>query len=250
MHAAFKLLRAVLHLLCGYWIIRTQFSRIKQSQREAHVQRWSAQLMGILGVHLQLEGTPITSGLLVANHVSWLDNLAIHAVHFCRFVAKSDIKSWPVIGYLTEQSGMLFVERTSRKDAHRVVQMVAKRLVEGDCVAVFPEGTTGDGAALLPFHANMIQSAIDADSFVQAVAIKFVNSKTSLPSAAPLYVGEGTLLASVWRVLGAAGCGGVTAVLRFGVPCKAAGRDRRTFAADLRSSIQHDLATDLVVPIE
>jgi 1-acyl-sn-glycerol-3-phosphate acyltransferase len=239
MGAAFKLLRAVLHLLRGYWIIRSQFKHIAQNQREAHVQRWSAQLVGILGVQLQVEGTPISSGLLVANHVSWLDNLAVHAAHFCRFVAKSDIKSWPVIGYLTEQSGMLFVERTSRKDAHRVVQMVAKRLVEGDCVAVFPEGTTGDGKALLPFHANMIQSAIDADSLVQTVAIRFIDTASGQPSHAPLFVGDDTLLRSVWRVLRSSS---ITAVLHFGESQLAEGRDRRAFAADLRSAIQHDLA--------
>lgn len=234
MKAAFKLLQALLHLLRGYWIIRTHFSRISQLEREAHVKQWSAQLLAILGVQLRVTGTPISSGLLVANHLSWLDNLAIHAAHFCRFVAKSDIKAWPVIGYLTDQSGMLFVERTSRRDSHRVVQTVAKRLLAGDCVAVFPEGTTGNGVELLPFHANMIQSAIDADAPVQTVAIRFVDTATGAPSQAPLYVGDDTLLASVWRVLGS---GSVTAVLHFGEPQLARGLDRRGFAADLRAQI-------------
>jgi 1-acyl-sn-glycerol-3-phosphate acyltransferase len=237
MRAFFKLLRAVLHLLRGYWIIRTRFSRISQPDREAHVQRWSAQLIALLGVQLRVIGTPMSSGLLVANHLSWLDNLAIHAAHFCRFVAKSDIKGWPVIGYLTDQSGMLFVERTSRRDSHRVVQTVAKRLMVGDCVAVFPEGTTGNGRELLPFHANMIQSAIDADAPVQTVTIRFLDPEGRV-SRAPLYVGDDTLLSSVWRVLGS---GGVTAVLQFGEIEKANGRDRRAFAADLRTTISQVL---------
>ena len=238
MKASFKLVRAVLHLLQGYWIIRTQFSRITQQAREEHVKQWSAQLLTLLGVQLRVIGTPISSGLLVANHLSWLDNLAIHAAHFCRFVAKSDIKAWPVIGYLTDQSGMLFVERTSRRDSHRVVQTVAKRLEEGDCVAVFPEGTTGNGVELLPFHANMIQSAIDANSPVQTIAIRFMDTATGQPSYAPLYVGDDTLLASVWRVLGS---GGVTVVIHFGESQLARGRDRRGFAADLREKIQQVL---------
>jgi 1-acyl-sn-glycerol-3-phosphate acyltransferase len=236
-----RLLRSVFHLLRGYWIIRTQFSRISQSEREAHVQRWSGQLLTLLGVELRVIGSPISSGLLVANHLSWLDNLAIHAAHFCRFVAKSDIKSWPVIGYLTDQSGMLFVERTSRRDSHRVVQAVAQRLLAGDCVAVFPEGTTGNGLELLPFHANMIQSAIDADAPVQTVTIRFLDPEGCV-SRAPLYEGDDTLLSSVWRVLGS---GGITAVLHFGEIEKANGRDRRAFAAHLRTTIEQVLVAPM-----
>jgi 1-acyl-sn-glycerol-3-phosphate acyltransferase len=206
------------------------------------VQRWSAQLLALLGVQLRVMGTPISSGLVVANHLSWLDILAIHSAHFCRFVAKSDIKGWPVIGYLTDQSGMLFVERTSRRDSHRVVQAVATRLTAGDCVAVFPEGTTGDGRELLPFHANMIQSAIDADSPVQTVAIRFIDSATGNASRAPLYEGDDTLLSSVWRVLGSSS---VTVVIQFGQPELAAGRDRRAFATDLRTIIAQDLSLPL-----
>jgi 1-acyl-sn-glycerol-3-phosphate acyltransferase len=239
MRSAFQLLRAMLHLLRGYWMIRTQFAHITQAQREAHVQQWSAQLVALLGVQVHVVGTPIAHGLLVANHLSWLDNLAIHTAHYCRFVAKLDIKKWPIIGYLTDQSGMLFVERSKRRDAHRVVQTVAQRLLAGDCVAVFPEGTTGNGVTLLPFHANMIQSAIDADSFVQTIAIRFIDRTTGQPSAAPLYVGNDTLLASVWRVLSA---GGVIAELHFGLPEKATGRDRRVLAADLRTQIQANLS--------
>lgn len=240
MVAVFKFLRALLHLLRGYWIIRTQFSRITQQAREAHVKQWSAQLIALLGVQVRVIGTPISSGLLVANHMSWLDNLAIHAAHFCRFIAKSDIKNWPVIGYLTDQSGMLFVERTSRRDSHRVVQTVAKRLAAGDCVAVFPEGTTGNGLELLPFHANMIQSAIDANSPVQTVAIRFIDTASGARSQAPLYLGEDTLLSSVWRVLSS---GGVTVVIHFGEVQLANGRDRRVFATELRHQIQTTLSS-------
>lgn len=234
MKAAFKLFRAVLHLLRGYWIIKTQFSKISPKQRAGHVQQWSAQIIAVLGIELRVIGTPIQKGLLVANHISWLDNVAIHAAHFCRFVAKSDIKSWPVIGYLTDQSGMLFVERTSRRDSHRVVQTVAEQLRKGDCVAVFPEGTTGEGRALLPFHANMIQSAIDADSQIQPIAIRFTDTASGEQSFAPCFVGEDTLFQSVWRTLNAKS---ITVILQFGESQSAESRDRRTWANDLRIRI-------------
>ena len=234
MKAAFKLVRAVLHLLRGYWIIKTQFANLSQKERESHVQQWSAQLIAVLGIKLRIIGTPIQSGLFVANHISWLDNVAIHAAHFCRFVAKSDIKSWPVIGYLTDQSGMLFVERTSRKDSHRVVQIVAERLRKGDCVAVFPEGTTGEGRELLPFHANMLQSAIDAGAQVQPIAIRFTDTESGDQSFAPCFVGNDTLFQSVWRTLNAKS---ITVTLQFGAAQTTESRDRRTWANDLRTSI-------------
>jgi 1-acyl-sn-glycerol-3-phosphate acyltransferase len=237
--AAFRLFRAVLHLLRGYWIIKTQFAKILPKQRADHVQQWSAQLLAVLGIQLRVVGMPIQNGLLVANHISWLDNVAIHAAHFCRFVAKSDIKSWPVIGYLTDQSGMLFVERTSRRDSHRVVQTVAERLRQGDCVAVFPEGTTGEGRVLLPFHANMIQSAIDADAAVQPTSIRYSNTANGEQSFAPCFVGDDTLFGSVWRTLNA---DSITVTLQFGISQTSDARDRRTWAHDLRASI-HTMLT-------
>jgi 1-acyl-sn-glycerol-3-phosphate acyltransferase len=238
--AAFRLLRAVLHLLRGYWIIRTQFGSITQKQRETHVQQWSAQLLAVLGIQLKVVGSPIQNGLLVANHISWLDNVAVHAAHFCRFVAKSDIKDWPVIGYLTDQSGMLFVERTSRRDSHRVVQTVAQQLRAGDCVAVFPEGTTSDGSALLPFHANMIQSAIDANSHIQPLAIRYLDSASGQQSFAPCFVGDDTLFRSVWRTLNA---DSITVSVQFDTPQTTDSRDRRAWAQDLRVSIHTMLGT-------
>jgi len=234
MKAAFRFARAVLHLLLGLWIVKTKFAKASQKQRAEQVQQWSAQLLSILGLQLRVIGEPIASGMIVANHISWLDNVAIHSAHFCRFIAKSDIKNWPLIGYLTGQTGMLFIERTSRRDAHRVVEAVAARLLAGDCVAVFPEGTTGEGRELLPFHANMIQSAIDANSKVQPVAIRYIDSASGEQSFAPSFIGEDTLLQSVWNTLRAKP---MTAVLVFGQPEWAAGRDRRTWAHQLRTSI-------------
>ncbi len=234
MRAAYRLACAVLHLLRGYWIIKTQFAKISQKKRADHVQQWSAQLLSILGVQLRVIGKPIASGMIVANHISWLDNVAIHAAHFCRFIAKSDIKNWPLIGYLTDQTGMIFIERTSRRDAHRVVEAIAARLQVGDCVAVFPEGTTGEGRELLPFHANMIQSAIDANSKVQTVAIRYIDSACGEQSFAPCFVGDDTLFQSVWRTLNAKS---ITVTLQFGAAQTTESRDRRTWTNDLRTSI-------------
>jgi 1-acyl-sn-glycerol-3-phosphate acyltransferase len=92
--------------------------------------------------------------LLVSNHVSWLDILVINAVRPARFVSKADVRHWPLVGELITAAGTLYIEREKRRDAMRVVHRMADSLREGDVVAVFPEGTTGSGLDVLPFHAN------------------------------------------------------------------------------------------------
>ena len=116
-----------------------------------------------VGLQLQVTGVQPRPGatLLVANHISWLDIAAIHAaVPHARFVSKADVLQWPLLGWLIRNAGTLFIERERKRDALRVVHAMAEALQSGQTVAVFPEGTTGDGATLLPFHANLLQSAI------------------------------------------------------------------------------------------
>ena len=112
--------------------------------------------------------------LVTANHVSWLDIAAVHAVcPQARFVSKADVRHWPLLGWLIGAVGTLFIERERKRDAMRVVHQMAESLIAGDVVAVFPEGTTGDGRALLPFHANLLQAAIAAEAPVQPVALRY-----------------------------------------------------------------------------
>ncbi|MBY0466749.1 MAG: 1-acyl-sn-glycerol-3-phosphate acyltransferase [Burkholderiales bacterium] len=194
-------------------------------------------MVQIMGVELHVMGSVPRGGpmLVVSNHVSWLDILVINAVSPARFVSKSDVKHWPLLGELISAAGTLFIERDKRRDAMRVVHHMADSLREGDVVAVFPEGTTGSGQTLLPFHANLLQAAISTDSPVKPVALTYLDSATGLPSAAPVYVGDTSLLASIWRTLNATG---VQARVTFGLKELSEGRDRRTWAAHLRADIQ------------
>ncbi len=173
--------------------------------------------------------------LLAANHISWLDITALHAARYCRFVSKADVKRWPLIGTLAAGVGTLFIERESRRDAMRVVHHMTESLRAGDVLAVFPEGTTSDGVKLLPFHANLLQAAIAADAPVMPVALRFVDTATGERSAAPCYIGDDTLMGSVWRTLTAPG---ISVVITFGEPQGAEGRDRRVWATDLRDAIE------------
>jgi 1-acyl-sn-glycerol-3-phosphate acyltransferase len=144
------------------------------------------------------------------------------------------VKGWPVIGRLAAGVGTLFIERESRRDTRRIVHHMAASLAAGDVLAVFPEGTTGDGVHLLPFHGNLLQAAIAADASVQPVALTFVDERTGQSSQVPCYVGDDTLAASVWRTLATPG---IAVHVHFGEIQKAKGRDRRTWAADLHAAI-------------
>ncbi len=116
----------------------------------------------------------------------------------------------------------------------RIVRLMQEALARREVLGVFPEGTTGDGAELLPFHANLLQAAVMADAPVQPVGLRFIDRATGRPSAAALYVGDDTLVHSLWRVLCA---DGLVAIVHYGPPQHAAGRDRRAWAEDLRQAV-------------
>ncbi len=201
------------------------------------VQAWAGQALRFMGVELCIRGIPPASGplLIVANHISWLDIVVLHAARHCRFVSKDDVRGWPLVGTLATGAGTLYVKRSSSRDAMRVVHHMAQALKDGDILAVFPEGTTGDGTVLLPFHANLLQSAITAQAPVLPVALSYTEGQPQQPSRAVRYVGDDSLLGSLWRTVGAPG---LRAHVRFGEQQKADARDRRTWAHDLRSEIE------------
>jgi 1-acyl-sn-glycerol-3-phosphate acyltransferase len=231
-----RLLRAGAHILAGLFIILLHFPRLSSEQREIRVQVWSRELLACLGIRLAVRGPAALPGplLLVANHISWLDITALHAARFCRFVSKADVQAWPLIGLLASGVGTLFIQRESRRDAMRVVHHMADSLRAGDVLAVFPEGTTSDGVDLLPFHANLLQAAIAAGSPVQPVALQFIDTRSGERSLAPCYVGDDTLLGSVWRTVCAPA---ITVQIVFGEPQGAEGRERRAWAEQLRAAV-------------
>jgi 1-acyl-sn-glycerol-3-phosphate acyltransferase len=172
--------------------------------------------------------------LLVANHISWLDIVAMQAARPCRFISKSEVRHWPLVGLLAAGAGTLFIERASRRDAMRVVHQMAERLRAGDVLAVFPEGTTGDGTSVLPFHGNLLQAAISVNVPVQPVALKFTDAASGRDSLVPCYIGQDTLVHSLWRT---ARADGLQAVVLYGEVQTAQGRDRRQWAEDARAAI-------------
>ncbi|WP_236962307.1 lysophospholipid acyltransferase family protein [Hydrogenophaga sp. SL48] len=241
--ALWRLVRATGHVLHGLWVIRSEFGRLTPAQTQFMVREWTRQMLGILGVELVVQGTPPTHGplLQVANHISWLDILVMNAAQPSRFVSKADVRHWPVIRGLADAAGTLYIERESRRDAMRVVHQVAERLRTPDVISVFPEGTTGDGQTLLTFHANLLQAAIAAGAPALPVALRYADRDSGQRCDAPLYIGDTTLMQSLWATLRA---DGVQAVVRYGEPQRDQGRDRRTWAQDLRTEVARLLQPD------
>ena len=240
--ALWRLLCATGHVIGGLWTIRTTFPRLSVEQRAGRVRQWSVQMLDIMGVELVVRGTvpQVDSGaLLAANHISWLDILVMNAAQPARFVSKADVKHWPLLGSLITGAGTLYIERESRRDAMRVVHHVAERLQARDLVAIFPESTTGDGVALLPFHANLFQAAIAAEVPVLPVALSFVHADTGARHPAPTYIGDTTLIGSIWATVRATR---LQAVLVYGQAQRCEGRSRRVWAQDVRSAIAGLLA--------
>lgn len=235
--AAWRFVRGTAHVVAGLWTIRTQFAQLDTDQRSEKVRLWSMRILEILGVELIVRGavpSGLRGGLVVANHISWLDILVMNAVKPARFVSKADVKHWPLLGSLITGAGTLYIERESRRDAMRVVHQVAERLRANDLIAIFPEGTTSDGREMLPFHGNLFQAALSAQAPVLPVALAYVHARTENRHASPTYIGDATLLGSIWATLRATD---VQAVLTHGAAQEAAGRDRRTWAREVREDI-------------
>lgn len=235
LRAVGRLLVAVLHGLHGLGIVLLRFPSLDATGRQARVQWWSAKLLRVMGLRLEVDGRFRPGAkLIVANHVSWIDIMAIHAVcPEARFVSKADVQHWPLLGRLVGAGGTLYIERERRRDAMRVVHEMAAALQAGDTVAVFPEGTVSDGHALLPFHANLLQAAIATGTPVQPVAIRFSDARDRISRAAD-FSGTITIARSLLMLAGGEGL-----VVRIVVlaPQGTAHADRRALADALRVQI-------------
>ncbi len=227
-----RVLRVVLHVLHGMAVMALRFPALDAAGRQARIRWWSAGLLRAVGVGLQVRGIPRPGAtLLVANHVSWLDIAALHAaVPQARFVSKADVRHWPLLGWLVAGAGTLFIERERKRDALRVVHAMADALRAGETVAVFPEGTTGAGPTLLPFHANLLQAAIATGTPIQPAVLRFADAHQRF-SPAVEFVGETTLLQSLWRVASARG---LVAHVDLLPPQASTHADRRALAEHLR----------------
>lgn len=141
-----------------------------------------------------------SSTMFVANHVSWIDIFALNNVRALRFIAKSEIHNWPLLGWLCEKGNTLFIERAKRQDASRMVELTADCLRAGDRLCFFPEGVTSDGTELRAFKGSLMQAAIDTESPIWPVAIRYPKADGST-NTEMAYFDDMNLLQSLKQVL-------------------------------------------------
>ena len=133
---------------------------------------WARWFLRIFGMRVRREGLPLAGGtMFVANHVSWVDIVALHSQHMMGFIAKHEIRNWPVVGWLTTHADTIYLRRGNADSLGGVMDEMVMRLRAGRAVAAFPEGGTREGVALGPFHARIFTAAVAADAPVQPVAL-------------------------------------------------------------------------------
>ena len=217
------------------------FPFLDRAGRLNYVQRWSARLLAILAIRLELSGMPpgisAIPALIVANHVSWLDIFAINTVRAVRFVAKAEIRRWPVLGWICEVGGTLFIERTRLHQIAQINRQVVAALRQGDTFAVFPEGIITAGDVLLPFHASLLQPALTCDALLYPVAIRYTHPDGSLCSEAD-YEGDKSMVDSLLLMVTQPM---INVRLQFLPPFACAGRHRRELAHETAELIARAL---------
>ena len=238
----FRLLRTALHLCQGSATVAFIYPWLSEKHRLALKKRWSRQLLTILGVRLRYQGAlqadaKLPTGLIVANHISFLDIFVVNAIAPTAFVSKDDIRNWPLIGWLSAHTDTLFLERGSRSAAQRARENLVHHLRRGRRVALFPEGTTTRGDTVLPFHSALLQSAIDAGTTVTPVVLRY-RSDDGSHSTAPAYVDDISLLECLRSI---ANEKRLYAEVLAHAPLTTAAVDRRELSAHAHRVITHTL---------
>jgi 1-acyl-sn-glycerol-3-phosphate acyltransferase len=231
-----RLARLALHLVAGLVLTSLVFPWLSRTKRDARKRRWSKKLLGILSVSVRERDAPHDLPercVLVLNHISWLDIFVINSRSPATFIAKSEIRDWPFVGWLCTLVGTLYIERGKPSAARKATAAIVAELERGALIAVFPEGTTTFGRSLEPFHAALFQPAVDAGATLQPVALRYLDSGGSHTEAAG-YVGETSFLESVWTIVSTRH---LVADLSFLAPAPARDQTRRSLADRTEAAI-------------
>lgn len=233
----FRLTRLFLHLLSGAATTLLILPHLTDEKRESRIRSWCVAVLAILNIRVVTYGhlpkNDTNTAFFVANHISWIDIWALKQLHTIHFVAKSDIRDWPLIGWLAQKTGTLFIERTRRHDTARMLTEVEEALNRKACVCLFPEGTTTDGTELKPFKASLFQAAINNGAQVWPVALHYPDGKGGANTAVA-YSGETSLWESLWAVLSQRE---IVIEMHFFHPIPALGQERRHLASLARHAI-------------
>jgi 1-acyl-sn-glycerol-3-phosphate acyltransferase len=227
-----KYLRLIYALANAFFILWLTFPQATRTQKLRCIQDWSARVLAIMGVRIHTSPNSFSAltnkpQLWVANHVSWLDVLIIQSLQPSVFVAKSEVRQWPVLGAIAHACGVVFVDRSSSHSARKMVDDVTHALHHGYCVAGFPEGTSSEGRHVGVFHANIFEAAIHRGVNVQPLALRYTDVTTGALCFKAAFVGEIGLIESMHQVMRAQH---IDVYLQMGKPLSPYGHTRRTLA--------------------
>lgn len=240
-----RLFRVVTHIVYGVVLAATIYKRRDYAGRQALSQYWSNMVLGIFDIRVEFFGevpsVPQHGKMIVSNHVSWLDIFVIQAWQPVRFVAKSEVRNWPLLGWMCANTGTLFVERGRKRDSTRVNSEIHQALQTGNCVCFFPEGTTTDGSYVYRFNPTLMQPAA-----VEGVPVYPVGVRYRLPDgsrcAAAAYIDDMSIAESMMAL---AKCPRLVAELHFAPSIEAQGKHRRELAVAAEQAIARTLCLEV-----
>lgn len=202
----FRISRIAAHTITGLLVAGLLLPLLRKPLKAQVIRWWCRRLLAAFNLqvvshgHVPLKNVALSKTMFVANHISWTDIHALNSMVPVRFIAKSEIKTWPVFGYLVQRANTLFIDRSKRHDARRIVDAVALSLKAGDNLCFFPEGTTTDGTEMKPFKSSLIEAAILAHATIQPIAIRYPGPNNSI-NTAMAYAGETTMIESMQNIL-------------------------------------------------
>lgn len=194
-----------MHVICGVCTLSFIFPFLSRENKDRKIQGWSKRLLKIFNIQLSVSGAELltdTPHLIASNHISWMDIHVINAFRPIRFVAKSEVASWPIFGWMAKQLGTVFIRRDSSRHARQVVGQMAQ-VLQTESICIFPEGTSTNGDSVLPFRPNLFEGAIVAQAPVFPMAIHYIDRSTGMRSEAPAFIGDMGLLESMANILDA-----------------------------------------------
>ena len=210
--------------------VTTLFGRkYSHRARTLWLQRTCRRFLHLIGTRIAVHGALPTGGLIASNHLSYVDILALSTVTGCSFVSKMEVKSWPIFGAFAKLTGTVFVRRESRNDAMRAQSELQDVLANGECVVLFPEGTTTDASHVLPFRSPMFQAAIESATTITPCAISYALIDGDVGNEL-CYWGDMTLLPHLLNLFTKQN---IWCSISFGEPVAATG-DRKSLADDLQ----------------
>ena len=234
-----RILRLLGHILRAVLTTALVLPWCSRARRHQLICHWSRTLLRHLRLTVQVQGAwPDGPGpyLLTSNHISWVDIFVIHSVHPVRFVSKSEVRHWPVFGWLAARTGTLFLSRSSRRQTLEIGKTMIQVLQAGDDLGFFPESTTSDGTTILPFKTALLQSPLDCQATLLPVALRYSAPQGHDESAYP-FIGNMTFTESLVRILKSPPS---QVTLSLGTPHRATelGTDRRQLALQLHTLTQ------------